>query len=231
MKETICTIPVNDIFAQTQGCPVCRMYELIEAQYIDYITGDAMMAPDVRIETNKKGFCHNHYKQMMQKGAKLPNALLMQTRLDYIRENMLPESDSAKPNKAQLDMINSTRHSCYVCDRINFDVNHLLNTVFVEFANNEDFRKMFENQEYICLNHYELMMRKAQSKGGIKSKDMKAFCETLNTLTKRYLDTLYDDVTHFTTMFDYRNANGDFKNSKDSVQRSVRFLTSKDITE
>ena len=56
MQETICTIPINDIFAETDGCPICRMYKMIEKQYVEYITGAAMMAPDVRVETNKKGF-------------------------------------------------------------------------------------------------------------------------------------------------------------------------------
>ena len=45
------------------------------------------------------------------------------------------------------------------------------------------------------------------------------------------MDTLYDDVTHFTTMFDYRNAGGDYKNSKDAIERSVRFLTSYPVDE
>ena len=57
------------------------------------------------------------------------------------------------------------------------------------------------------------------------------FAEATNALTKGYMDTLYDDVTHFTTMFDYRNAGGDYKNSKDAIERSVRFLTSYPVDE
>ncbi len=231
MKETICTIPINDIFKETDGCPICRMYELVEKQYVEYITGAAMMAPNIRVITNEKGFCHHHYEMMMSSGPKLSNALLMQTRLEYIKDNMLPKSDCAKPSKAQLDSIKNARSSCYVCDRIDFDINHLLQTVYVQFGTDPAFKDMLKNQEYICLNHYELLHRGAISKGGIKGKDMKAFCEITNALVKNYITTLYDDVTHFTTMFDYRNAGGDWKNSKDSVERSVKFLTSKKITE
>lgn len=229
MQETICTIPINDLFKETSGCPICRMYKMIEQQYVEYITGAAMMAPDVRVETNKKGFCHKHYQMMMAEGPKLSNALLMQTRLEYIKNNMLPDKVSSKPSKQHLENIENARHSCYVCDRIDFDVNHLLNTVFAQFPIDKDFREQFKKQEFLCLNHYELLHQRASKKGGLKSKDMKQFCEITNTLCKNYLDTLYDDVTHFTTMFDYRNAGGDFKNSKDSVERSVKFLTSKGV--
>ena len=229
MKENICTIPINDIFRETDGCPLCRMRDMVEAQYVEYITGSAMMAPNIRVITNEKGFCHHHYEMMMQVGPKLSNALLMQTRLDYVRQNMLPDKLSSKPSKAQLLKIAQAQHSCYVCDRIDADIDHLMRTIFVQFSIDEEFRELFKNQDYLCLNHYELLHRKAVMKGGVKSKDMKAFCEITNALCKNYLDSLYDDVTHFTTMFDYRNAGGDWKNSKDSTERSVYFLTSNKV--
>lgn len=231
MKETICTIPINDIFSERDGCPICRMRDLVEKQYVEYITGAAMMAPNIRVITNEKGFCHHHYEMMLSSGPKLSNALLMQTRLEYIKDNMLPKSDSGKPSKAQLEAIKNARNSCYVCDRIDFDINHLLQTFYVQFTNDEKFRELLKNQEFICLNHYELLHRGACAKGGIKSKDMKAFCEITNALCKNYLKTLYEDVTHFTTMFDYRNAGGDWKNSKDSTERSVKFITSQNVEE
>ncbi len=231
MKETICTIPINDIFSERDGCPICRMRDMIEKQYVEYITGAAMMAPNIRVITNEKGFCHHHYEMMIASGPKLSNALLMQTRLEYIKENMMPKNEGAKPSKAQLEAIKNARTSCYVCDRIDFDINHLLGTFYVQFSTDPKFRELFKNQEYLCLNHYELLHRGANSKGGIKSKDMKAFCEITNALCKNYLNTLYNDVTHFTTMFDYRNAGGDWKNSKDSVERSVKFITSNEVEE
>lgn len=228
MKENICTIPINDILCVTDGCPICRMYEQVEKQYISFITGSAMMAPDVRVKTNEQGFCHHHYEMMIKDGPKLSNALLMQTRLEYIKENMFFKNPDKKPSKAQLENIRKMRSSCYVCDRIDADIDHLLKTFFVQFSTDESFRERLKKQDYICINHYELLMSKAL-KGAVKSKDMKAFCEIINTLSKGYLDSLYDDVTHLTTMFDYRNAGGDWKNSKDSTERSVAFLTSKKV--
>ena len=53
MKETIVTIPINDLFAPKCGCPACRMESMLEKQYVGFVTGDAMMEPNIRIETKK----------------------------------------------------------------------------------------------------------------------------------------------------------------------------------
>lgn len=37
------------------------------------------------------------------------------------------------------------------------------------------------------------------------------------------------DVTHFCRMFDYRNNGGDWGNSRDSIERSIRYLTSREV--
>ena len=230
LKENICTIPINDIFKETYGCPICRMYDSLEAQYVEYITGAAMMAPDVRIITNKTGFCHKHFEMMVNTGPKLSNALLMQTHLDEIRNNLLPKSESSAPSKKQIQEIKELDKTCYVCDRIEKDILHLLATVFVQFAKDEEFRQLYQNQEYICLNHYELLMTQSQLKPGVDKRFRNLFFTMTNTLTRKYIDQLYNDVTHLTTMYDYRNRGGDWKNSKDSVERSIKFLTGKNIT-
>ena len=64
MKENITTIPINDLFKPKNGCPLCRMEEMLEKTYVDFIVGDAMMEPNIRIETNKKGFCHRHFSKI-----------------------------------------------------------------------------------------------------------------------------------------------------------------------
>ena len=30
MKPNICTIPITDLFTDTDGCPICRMYRMLE---------------------------------------------------------------------------------------------------------------------------------------------------------------------------------------------------------
>ncbi|MEE0913131.1 MAG: DUF6062 family protein [Ruminococcus sp.] len=225
MKETICTIPINDIFMPKDGCPICRMESMLEEQYVKFITGDAMMVPDVRIETNKKGFCHRHFSQMFEKGQKLPNALILESHLQEIIDNDFPKKIKGKPDKKQLEAIKTELSSCYVCDRIKWDMKHFMATIFVEWAKGEEFRKLYNEQPYICLKHYSFIMETAMAKGGIPSKHLADFHTETATLTKNYLESLKSDITHFCSMFDYRSQGQEWGTSKDSIERSIQFLT------
>ena len=225
MKETIVTIPINDLFAPKDGCPLCRMEQMLEQQYCEFITGDAMMEPSVRIETNKKGFCHRHFSKMTQVGQKLPNALLLESHLQEILDNHLPKKTGQKPDKKQLEALREMLCSCYVCDRIDADMHHLMATVFVEWAKGGEFTQLYKDQPYICLNHYHLITTAAAGKGGVPSKLLGDFHADTLTLTKKYLESLKKDISHFVTMFDYRSRGQDWGTSVDAIERSIQYLT------
>ena len=230
MKPNITTIPITELFTDTDGCPICRMHRMLEEQYVEYITGAAMMAPDVRVKTNRVGFCHRHFSMMVNNGPRLSNALLLQTHIDELRKKVFPKKDTDLPDKKMLAAIRENDRTCYVCDRIEHDILHLLATVYVQYGSDPEFRRQYQNQDFICLDHYALVMGNANKKAMDKG-TFKEFCEVTNKLSKGYMDTLYDDVTHFASMFDYRNQGGDYKNSKDAIERSVRFLTSYPVDE
>lgn len=225
MKETICTIPINDIFMPKDGCPICRMENMLENQYVKFITGDAMMEPNIRIETNKKGFCHRHFSKMFVIGQKLPNALILESHLQQIIDAFMPDKIKGKPDKKQLEGIKSELSSCYVCDRISADMIHFMATVFVEWSKGEDFRKLYNEQPFICLKHYDFVLSCANGKRGVPSKLLPEFYSETANLTKNYILSLKKDITHFCSMFDYRNQGQDWGTSKDSIERSIEFLT------
>ncbi|MBQ1992020.1 MAG: hypothetical protein II233_04525, partial [Clostridia bacterium] len=93
-----------------------------------------------------------------------------------------------------------------------------------------EFRKLYSEQPYICMKHYTMLMQAAVNKG-ISSKLLPEFYQATAKLTGGYLESLKADVAHFTTMFDYRASGQDWGTSKDSIERSVEFLTSKKVTE
>ncbi len=230
MKPNITTIPITDLFAETDGCPFCRMKRMIESQYVEYITGAAMMAPDVRVQTNRVGFCHRHFSMMVNTGPRLSNALLLQTHIEELRSKVFPKKDTDAPDKKMLAAIRENAGTCYVCDRIDHDMLHLLSTVYVQYGADEALRERYAKQDYICLDHYALVMSNVNKKA-MDKRMLADFYAATNALCKGYMDTLYDDVTHFTRMFDYRNVGGDYKNSKDAIERSIAFLTSYPVDE
>lgn len=225
MKENICTIPINDIFRPKDGCPLCRMKKMLEEQYVEFITGDAMMEPNIRIETNRTGFCGEHFQKMLKFGKKLPNALMLETHLQEYIDKCFAKPPKSKPDKRQLEVLDNLQNTCYVCERIDHDMHHLMATVFVQWQKDDEFKQLYKAQPYICLKHYSFILKDAQAKGGIPSKLMGEFYADTYNLTQNYMKELKADVTHFCSMYDYRNRGGDWGNSKDAVERSVEFLT------
>lgn len=229
MKENICTIPINDIFKPMDGCPMCRMEKMLEEQYVEFVTGDAMMEPNIRIETNRTGFCYDHFKQMVSFGKKLPNALILESHLQEYIDKCFAKAPKGKLDKKQLEAIDNLQNTCYVCDRIEHDMHHLISTVLVQWQKEEEFKQLYKNQPFICLKHYSFILKDAQGKNGIPAKMFSEFYNDTYKLCENYMKELKADITHFCSMYDYRNRGGDWGNSKDAIDRSVEFLTGRKI--
>ncbi len=225
MRDDICTIPISEVFEESDGCPICRMYATVEERILDYIMGDAMMEPDVRIETNKTGFCTDHYDKMMARRGRLQLALMIETHIKSVTKDIFDKkmfnSDAKKADKAQ-----KLYDSCFVCEKIEWGVSRMIETIYRCYENERDFRDLFNAQPQFCLPHYERLIagldkRKCPRYGSEMAKN-------LTRITGDYAKTLCDDVTKYCSMYDYRSAGAaekDWGNSKDSVERTVAFLT------
>lgn len=222
MKENICTIPVNEVFEVKDGCPICRMRDLIEAKYVDYITGPAMMEPDIRIETNRTGFCGRHYDMMLTSGrARLPVALTLESHMIDVREKLLAK----KPDKKTLEALQALENSCFVCNYIEPHLARSIETVCLNYKNEAEFRKLYESQPYICITHYRMIVQNAKKPLG---RDYDAFVEVTRCLAKNYADSLQNDITAFRDAYDYRNAGKPVSQEvRSSIERTIEFLTSR----
>lgn len=217
MKESIYTIPINEMFEPRDGCPLCRMRDLLEERAVDYILGAAMMEPDVREETNKLGFCIAHYRMMLARKSRLQMALTMQTRLKTLLDQMEKPAIPSKKEAAAGD-------TCYVCEKIEWAMERMCSNLFKLYATQEEFRQLFAEQTHLCYPHYKRLMAQA---GELPKKLQKPFIEQATELCRREMESLYADVTQFCNMFDYRagNATADWGTSRTSIERSVTHLT------
>lgn len=230
MKENITTIPINDIFGSKDGCPMCKMQNMLEEKYVEYIIGAAMMEPSVRVETNEIGFCGNHLEKMFKTGKKLPNALLLETHLEKIINELIPSQTKGKPNKKDIEKLEKIQDSCFVCNKIDWGMQHMMETIFASWQNEPEFKRLYAQQPYLCMKHYTQLIKAASNKG-VASKNLAEFYSETTRLAGGYLKELKEDVSHFCTMFDYRSQGQDWGNSKDSIERSIEFLTSHQIIE
>lgn len=223
MREDICTIPVNEVFEHKDGCPICRMKNLVEERLLDYIMGAAMMEPDVRIETNRLGFCGDHLKKMAARRGRLSLALMLDSHTDEVLSKVFSGGllGGDKGGKKSGEILNS----CFLCEKIEWGLSRMIATVYRSFETDREFRQLFEQQPMFCLPHYHRLI------AGADKKQMKKygseFSKAMTDITSAYLKTLSGDVKHYTKMYDYQNSgeDADWGNSRDSIERAIAFLS------
>ncbi len=222
MRDDICTIPVSEVFEEVDGCPICRMRDTVEKRILEYILGDAMMEPDVRIETNKIGFCEYHYNQMLSGRGRLQLALMLQTHIDEINNKVFTNNPLASVSKKG-EKAAKISDSCFVCDKIEYGISRMIDTIYRTYENEGDFRRLFDNQDCFCLPHFERLI------SGIDKKKMKRYgsemAKSLTRITKAYSKTLYDNISEYCKIYDYRsNKQEKSKDALEAVEKTVAFL-------
>ncbi len=224
MREDICSIPVNDVFLPKDGCPFCRMRDMLEDRMATYITGAAMMEPDVRIETNRLGFCKEHFAQILKRGSRLSVALILESLLAEVKKEVFPEGKASAKKAAAA--VQARQEHCFVCESLETNTRNLVRNTLKLWQSDPDFRQLYSEQPCICLPHYGMVLEASQKV--LPKKEQAVFEAETARLAGTYLTGLSEDVTHFCRMFDYRNAGADWGNSKDAIERAIFWLTSRE---
>ncbi|MCL2086197.1 MAG: DUF6062 family protein [Oscillospiraceae bacterium] len=233
MRESLLTIPISEVFEPKEGCPLCRMRETVEKHICEYIMGAAMMEPDVRIETNRLGFCLRHFNLLLLEDNRLSLALMLDSYLqvnDSVFSNKKPKQKSGLFSKGETPTLTE---SCFVCSKIEWGINHMCKTLFTLFKKEPEFKALFLEQEFFCLPHYHYLLQKGESV--FNKNDFPEFAAALNKVSGNYHKSLSSDVHEFCQSFDYRNAGRLHKEGmeqvQNSVKRAIRFLTGYDAVD
>lgn len=229
MGESILTIPVNEVFEPREGCPICRMRDTVEEHICEYIMGAAMMEPDVRMETNKLGFCYTHFNQLMKQNNRLSLGLMLNSHLEELRENIFDKKGLFQSPESKAKKIATLDDTCFVCSKVQWGIDHMLETVFTMYVKDGKFKNLFKSQEYFCVPHYHYLVAKSENK--MPKADRTEFIKTMNSIMQEYAKTLNSDVNDFCNSFDYRNAgklhSAEMEHVRTSIERAVAFLTSR----
>ena len=227
--EQIYTIPVNEAFEayaadKSCGCPFCALYNKLENDELELILGASMMEPDVRIKTNKTGFCRTHYDMMFVRKNRLGMALTLESHLDQLKKELRDGGLGGGVGNKPIKRIGELENSCYVCDRIEFNFEHMVETAVLLWNSDPEFSGKLDAQPYFCLPHYKKFLQYGQNR--LPKKKVQEFAKQVEAVEERYLEELKDDVSWFCKKFDYRYDQEPWYNSKDSVERSIKFLRS-----
>ena len=98
-------------------------------------------------------------------------------------------------------------------------VKRYLRTIHHLWANDESFRRKYENSKGFCTRHYEdLLKHAAINLGGAK---LDEFIAVTNKIYMENMERVTADLEWFIDKFDYRHKDEPWKNSKDALPRSI----------
>lgn len=225
--EQIYTIPVNEAFEasaadKTCGCALCSLYRKLEGDELDLILGASMMEPDVRIKTNKQGFCRLHYDLMFTRKNRLGMALTLESHINELKDEIKDKGLGGGMGNKPIKRITELENNCYVCKRIEFNFGHMVETAVILWNDDPDFEVKLKNQPYICLPHYRMLLEVGQKR--LNKKKQQEFSKILSSIVEGYMEELSGDVSWFCKKFDYRYDSEPWYNSKDAVERAMKFL-------
>ncbi len=228
MKEQLYTIPVNDAFAEGSECPICMMYRELEKNAVDFTMGPSYMEDDIRMETDKIGFCTEHTRKLLKKENKLGLSLVLHTHMMKTSKDIEELAKSAtgksslfkkKDISGLTNYLKKLNTSCYVCNKIEDTFHRYIRTVHYLWANDENFRTKYERSKGFCVAHYEALITQAQTNLSGAKLD-----EYIESTTRIYLENMRrveGDLEWFINKYDYRYKDEPWKNSKDALPRSV----------
>ena len=238
MKDTIYTIPLTDAFNTEDECPFCYIHRKLEQDTIAFTLGASYMEEDFRAQTDQLGFCSEHYKKLYDYGNKLGIALILHTHYQSLEkqlskalgENSLPslsfvqklrKSSSEGTNPAS-DILHKRMDTCFICDRIDKDMERYAKTFFYLISTNSDFKKMFTHSKGFCLPHFTFLVELAPLYLDTATKDF--FYKESRKLLLESLKRIEGDISWFIDKYDYRNNDAPWKNSKDAIPRGIQKL-------
>ncbi|GHU94012.1 hypothetical protein FACS1894208_04390 [Clostridia bacterium] len=206
MKETIYTIPINEAFELRDGtCPVCRLREALERDALEYVMGAAMMEPDVRQETNRKGFCKHHLSGMMARGNRLSLALIIESYL-------LEQAEHIKrydPN------------SCFVCERLDGFMAAYIRNIYYICENDDKFVEKLQKSR-LCYPHTGQLLAGADK--NMKRKTADDLKKLLVKMAEERFSELTPLVSAFCKSFDHRFADLPLGDAKTAVEQTAAWL-------
>lgn len=183
-----------------------------------------MMEPDVRIKTNRQGFCRTHYDMMFVRKNRLGMALTLESHLNELKHDLaagglggMIGGPGAKPMKR----IETLEHDCYICERINYHFDHMIETAVLLWEQDEAFAPKLQKQPYFCLPHYRRLLEYARMR--LPKKQQGEFVKQAATVVESYLEALSGDVSWFCKKFYYRYEEEPWGNAKDAVERRSSF--------
>ena len=230
MKEQLYTIPVNDIFDKKDcECVICAMKKSLEDDAVAFSMGPSYMEDDIRLTTDKIGFCRPHMQMMYDFENRLGLALIMDTHMKKMAEEIEKLQKKGRKSSGGLfskkdetpihEFTEKITNSCYICDRISHTFERYIATIFYLYEKDPAFPGKLNKCRGFCLEHYGMLYEMAPNY--LHGNTLDEFTRAIDRIFMENYKRMEEELSWFIDKFDYRNKEKPWKTSKDAVQRAM----------
>lgn len=204
------------------------MEKTLELNSIEYIMGASYMEDDVRMETDRMGFCTPHMHMVWEQNNKLGLALILKSHMEKTTKDIkkLVESPgkklgfSKKPKENPItSYIDKLESSCFVCERTKRIFERYMATIYHLWKEDNNFKDLYNSSKGFCTKHYGELIKSAPSY--LSGRLLEEFLKDTHKIYLENMERLISDVDWFTDKFDYRYKDEPWKNSKDALPRAL----------
>lgn len=232
VKYELQTIPVWDAYEHEADCPLCYLEEKLEADYQKFFLGSAVMAPEMRVEVNRIGFCGRHFSLLEHGSNRLGLALMTQThlaerhaRFEKARRSVERAAGGGKTRKIRaeldtlLDALTDEEQSCMICDRLAADLANYAFTILSLHRSNKDFAETFRGSHGFCLPHMRTTIEVAREV--LRGEDLAAWLSDLFSVHDAAITSLGDALEDMASRYDYRSTGPVTESAKAALPRAI----------
>ncbi len=229
MKVVLETIPLWDALKENTECPICSLMKKAEEDSVGYYLSPAIMTSEVRIMTNKHGFCPHHYTLLTERGNPQSLALTMDT---YYGENekilkkafdAIEGAKNERGIKKEIERFrkeaDSREKGCLVCSRMNDRLYRYAFTLSSLFSTDVEFKKAFLSSKGLCLHHTLIVSEIAED--ALKKDEYVTFQKELFSLLKKSLERVRHDDWWMTQKYKSENLDKPWDGCEDAHKRAV----------
>lgn len=238
MKLTMENIPIWDAFQSSKTeCPICTIEEKTENKLLEVLFLEMVMDGEFNDKLGREyDFCREHFRKLYNYHDKMGLALMVEKMLSSYKNNLKMSKISAyeiarAPGNIIHRLFNDSadqnyfyERKCYICSNIESICQMNLENMIMLWESDENFRSLYAISKGFCINHYNKIMTASETLiTDVSTK--RRFKEITLNVEEKNLERLQEELEWFIKKFDYRYRDLSWKNSKDSLPRSILKLS------
>lgn len=226
-RETVDTAVIVRHYEESEGCPHCGFEREADAYEIDRLLDGNMMIECIRLETDARGFCADHYAKLICARSRFSVAVMLESHLREIQNVFLEKNNPKKGRGSLAAKMTALDGDCYICRRMSAHMELFEEGVAVLWKRRGDFRDLFSKKGTLCLHHYARQLVACEKE--LDNNTYRDMSEVMFQSVRKTLDALADEAKFYVSRFDYRvtGADKNFGSSADVLERVGAFLHGK----